>query len=177
MTTAPEAEQATDRPLDEAGAAGPLDGNLSRRRMMRNAALTAGTVVAAGAGLAACSSGSPSSSGSGSSGSGSGSGSGSSSGGDTVLGKATDIPVGGGVIYNDDKVVVTQPTAGTYKAFSSTCTHLGCTVNKVTDGLIECPCHGSKFSIADGGVKGGPAPKSLPTENVTVKNGNIVLSS
>jgi Rieske Fe-S protein len=168
MTTAPEAEQATDRPLDEASAAGPLDGNLSRRRMMRNTALTAGTVVAAGAGLAACSSGSTSS--------GSGSSSGGTSNGPTVLGKTSDIPVGGGVIYSNDKVVVTQPTAGTFKGFSSTCTHLGCTVNKVANGLIQCPCHGSRYSITDGTVKGGPAPKPLPSENVSVQNGQVVLN-
>ncbi len=178
MTTAPEADKATDRPLDEAGAEGMLDGNLSRRRMMRNAALTAGTVVAAGAGLAACSSGSGAS-GSGSSGSGS-SGSGNSSGGagggNTVLGKTSDIPVGGGVIYSDDKVVVTQPTAGDFKAFSATCTHLGCTVNKIANGLIMCPCHGSRYSVTDGSVKGGPAPKPLPPETITVKNGQVTLN-
>jgi Rieske Fe-S protein len=173
MTTAPEAEQATDRSSDETE--GLLDGNLSRRRMMRNAALTAGTVVAAGAGLAACSTGgSDSSGGSGSSGSSSG---GASNGGSTVLGKTSDIPVGGGVIYASDKVVVTQPTSGTFKGFSSTCTHLGCTVNKVADGLIQCPCHGSKYSVVDGSVKSGPAPKALPTENVSVQNGNVVLNS
>lgn len=168
MTTAPEAEQATDHSQDES--AGLLDGNLSRRRMMRNAALTAGTVVAAGAGLAACSSGGSDSSGSGSS-------SGGTSSSPTVLGKTSDIPVGGGVIYADDKVVVTQPTAGTFKGFSSTCTHLGCTVNKVADGLIQCPCHGSKYSVTDGSVKSGPAPKPLPSENVSVSNGQVVLNS
>lgn len=174
MTTAREADKATDRPLDEAGAAGPLDGNLSRRRMMRNAAITAGTVVAAGAGLAACSSGSSSSGSSGSSGSGGSSGGASSS--PTVLGKTSDIPVGGGTIYASDKVVVTQPVAGTFKAFSSTCTHLGCTVSKVSNGLIDCPCHGSRYSVTDGSVKAGPAPKPLPAANISVQNGQVVLN-
>ena len=93
-----------------------------------------------------------------------------------MLGKTSDIPVGGGVIYTSDKVVVTQPTAGTFKGFSSTCTHLGCTVNKVADGLIQCPCHGSKYSVTDGSVKSGPAPKALPAANVSVSNGQVVLN-
>ena len=66
------------------------------------------------------------------------------------------------------KVVITQPTAGDYKAFSAVCTHQGCTVNAVADGVITCPCHGSTFDIATGDVKQGPATKALPTKSVTV---------
>ena len=65
----------------------------------------------------------------------------------TVLGQASDIPVGGGAIYTAAKVVVTQPASGQYKAFSAVCTHVGCLVNKVTSGTIDCPCHGSEFRI------------------------------
>src|SRR6201999_1383199 len=64
--------------------------------------------------------------------------------------RTSAIPVGGGVIYPSHGVVVTQPTSGTFKCFSSSCTHLGCTVIKVAAGLIQCPCHGAKFSIDDG---------------------------
>ena len=60
------------------------------------------------------------------------------------------MPVGSGLIVND--VVVTQPTAGVFKGFSSTCTHKGCEVKTVTDGTINCPCHGAQFSITDGSV-------------------------
>jgi Rieske Fe-S protein len=152
---------------------------VSRRQLMRTAAV-AGTVLAAGVGLAACStSGDGSSPGAGN-GSGSGAGSGSSDSssqsGAAVLAKTSDIPVGGGVVYPDQHVVITQPTQGTFKGFSSTCTHLGCTVNKVADGLIQCPCHGSKYSVADGSVKAGPAPKPLPSENITVKGNQISLN-
>ena len=162
--------------IDRMAEGGDADGNqVSRRQLMRTAAV-AGTVLAAGAGLAACSSsGSASQTGSGSgAGPGSSSGSGSSA---QVLAKTSDIPVGGGVVYPNQHVVVTQPTAGTFKGFSSTCTHLGCTVNKVADGLIQCPCHGSKYSVVDGSVKAGPAPKPLPAETVSVKNNQIVLGS
>ncbi|SFF65711.1 Ferredoxin subunit of nitrite reductase or a ring-hydroxylating dioxygenase [Actinacidiphila alni] len=98
-------------------------------------------------------------------------------GGGTPLGKTSDIPVGGGKIFADQKVVVTQPTAGQYKAFSSTCTHQGCQVASVSDGTINCPCHGSKFHVADGSVAGGPAMAPLPPEKVTVSGGQVMLDS
>ncbi|MFJ5614068.1 Rieske (2Fe-2S) protein [Streptomyces sp. NPDC093221] len=100
-----------------------------------------------------------------------------SGGGGTALGKTSDVPVGGGKIYADQKVVVTQPTAGQYKAFSSTCTHSGCQVGSVSDGTINCPCHGSKFHVADGSVASGPATRPLPSENVTVSGDQVMLGS
>jgi Rieske Fe-S protein len=85
-----------------------------------------------------------------------------------------DIPVGGGKILAGQGIVITQPTAGTVKAFSTVCTHAGCTVSEVAGGTINCPCHGSKFAIADGSVAGGPAPRPLPPIVVTVKGGQVV---
>jgi Rieske Fe-S protein len=89
-----------------------------------------------------------------------------------VIAKTADVPVGSGVIV--DKVVVTQPTAGVFKGFSSTCTHKGCTVDKIADGTIDCPCHGSKFNL-DGSVANGPATKPLEAQAVTVQGDSIVL--
>ena len=57
---------------------------------------------------------------------------------------AADVPEGGGTILADQEVVVTQPTKGVFKAFTAICTHQGCTVTKVADGAIVCPCHGSR---------------------------------
>jgi Rieske Fe-S protein len=92
------------------------------------------------------------------------------------LAKTSEIPVGGGKIFPDQLLVVTQPTSGAFKAFSAVCTHEGCTVNSINGGLIMCPCHGSEYSIADGSVKRGPAPSPLPTKTVTVTNGEISIS-
>ena len=48
-----------------------------------------------------------------------------------VLAQASDIPEGGGTIFADEQVVVTQPEAGEFKAFSAICTHQKCTVTSV----------------------------------------------
>jgi Rieske Fe-S protein len=99
----------------------------------------------------------------------------SSSSGDN-LGPASAVQVGGGKIYASQNVVVTQPTAGEFKAFSATCTHMGCQVAKVADGKIQCPCHGSQYSITDGSVVGGPAPAPLPAKQVSDQGGNLIVS-
>ncbi|MFC8872187.1 Rieske (2Fe-2S) protein [Streptomyces sp. NPDC057148] len=93
-----------------------------------------------------------------------------------ALAATADIPEGGGKVFADQKVVVTQPTAGEFKAFSATCTHQGCAVKSVSDGVINCPCHNSNFSITDGSVQGGPAPKPLPAVQITVSGDSIRLS-
>jgi Rieske Fe-S protein len=99
----------------------------------------------------------------------------STSGGEP-LAKTSEVPVGGGRILTDRKIVVTQPTQGDFKAFSAVCTHQGCTVSAVADGTINCPCHGSKFRIADASVAAGPAPRPLPAQPITVKDGEILLA-
>ena len=91
------------------------------------------------------------------------------------LAKTSDIPEGGGTVFPEQKVVVTQPALGEFKAFSAVCTHQGCTVNKVADGTIDCPCHGSKFHIADGSVAHGPAARPLPAAQIKVEGDAIRL--
>jgi Rieske Fe-S protein len=89
------------------------------------------------------------------------------------LAATSDIPVGGGKVFGDAKVVVTQPTSGQFKGFSAVCTHQGCIVADVADGTINCACHGSKFKIADGSVANGPASRPLPAADITVQGGKI----
>lgn len=93
-----------------------------------------------------------------------------------ALASTADIPVGGGKIFAAQQVVVTQPTAGTFKAFDTTCTHTGCTVDEVTGGTINCPCHGSMYAIADASVVGGPAPSPLATKAIKVSGTSITLA-
>lgn len=87
---------------------------------------------------------------------------------------ADEVPVAGGVVLKADEIVVTQPETGTFKAFTAVCTHSGCLVNSVADGVISCPCHGSQFSIDDGSVVAGPAPTPLAEVDVQLKGGNVV---
>jgi Rieske Fe-S protein len=92
----------------------------------------------------------------------------------TKITAVADVPVGGGVVIKAEKIVVTQPTKGEFKAFSAVCTHAGCVVAEVANGTINCPCHGSKFSISDGSVAGGPAPSPLAAKAVAVEGAEIV---
>jgi Rieske Fe-S protein len=148
------------------------------RRTVVAAAGAAGLAVA----LTACGDSDDSSSGSGSTEAGSdassgGSGASESAGaGGAALAATADIPEGGGKVFADQKVVVTQPTAGEFKAFSATCTHQGCAVKGIADGLINCPCHNSNFSITDGSVKSGPAKEPLPAVPITVSGDSITLA-
>lgn len=82
--------------------------------------------------------------------------------------RTEDIPVGGGKTFEAEKIVVTQPTPGEFHGFDLTCTHAGCLVNKVEYGQIVCPCHGSKFSIADGRPEEGPALLPLLGKAISV---------
>ncbi|MEZ0073748.1 Rieske Fe-S protein [Planotetraspora sp. GP83] len=92
-----------------------------------------------------------------------------------VLAKTKSIPLHGGKILKG-KYVVTQPSKGVFKCFTAKCTHQGCTVATISGGTINCPCHGSRFSIADGHVVKGPATRSLPRKKITIKKGVIRLA-
>jgi Rieske Fe-S protein len=91
-----------------------------------------------------------------------------------ALASTSQVPVGGGTILNAKKIVITQPQSGTFKAFTAVCTHAGCTVGSVSGGTINCPCHGSKFNIANGAVVNGPAASPLAAVNIQVQGTSIV---
>lgn len=90
-----------------------------------------------------------------------------------VIAKTAQVPVGSGVIIDD--IVLTQPTQGVFNGLSAICTHQGCKLDKVADGTIDCPCHGSKFNL-DGTVANGPAKLPLPTKSISVQGDSIVLN-
>ncbi|MEV0262467.1 Rieske (2Fe-2S) protein [Streptomyces sp. NPDC050617] len=91
------------------------------------------------------------------------------------LARTSEIPQGGGKVFKDRKMVVTQPAKGSFKAFSAVCTHQGCLVGDVANGTINCPCHGSKYSIEDGSVRHGPTTKPLPATPVSVQGDSLRL--
>jgi Rieske Fe-S protein len=103
------------------------------------------------------------------------------SGGDAAGGNApaalastSQVPVGGGTILTDKKIVITQPTSGTFHAFTAVCTHAGCTVGSVSNGTINCPCHGSRFNVNNGAVVNGPAASPLAPVNIKVQGTSIL---
>jgi Rieske Fe-S protein len=129
-----------------------------RRTVLRGAAL-ASVAGATGAGLTACG----------------GKKSGSSDGPATPtdLGASSEVPVGGAKLYRDDKVLVSQPAQGTFKAFSAVCTHQGCVLDSVDGTTASCPCHGSQFNAETGAVIQGPATRALPAVKVAEAGGKL----
>jgi Rieske Fe-S protein len=91
-----------------------------------------------------------------------------------VLASTADIPVGGGKVLTAQKIVITQPQAGSFHAFTAICTHQGCIVNSVSGGTIDCPCHGSKYSALNGSVVNGPATLPLAAVSIKVQGTSIV---
>jgi len=89
---------------------------------------------------------------------------------------AADVPVGGGVVLGEADYVITQPTAGDFRAFSKFCTHRQCPLASVGGGMINCMCHGGRYSIVDGSVQAGPPPEPLPAVEVTVTGGWVIVA-
>lgn len=141
----------------------------------RRAVLGGVAAVGAGAVLAACGSDEPKDAAGGDATSGdSGSGGDAPAGGE--IGTTADVPVGGGTVFQKQKIVVTQPTEGDFKAFTAVCTHSGCTVGAVNGDIIQCNCHGSQYSADDGSVKKGPAPKPLAAKKLEVDGDKLIVS-
>jgi Rieske Fe-S protein len=137
--------------------------SVDRRSVLRGACAVCVGVAGLGV-LAACGGG-----GSGDSGSGDG-------GGSATGIKTADIPVGGGKVFDGPKIVVTQPTAGEFKAFSAVCTHQSFLVGNVQGGTINCLHHGSMYNMSTGAVVGGPAPKPLAAKTVTVTGDTLAVT-
>jgi Rieske Fe-S protein len=90
-----------------------------------------------------------------------------------ALAATSQIPEGGGTVIDAERMVITQPSPETFRAFSAICTHAGCFVGSVSNGTINCPCHGSEFSIKDGSVVRGPATRPLPGMAIKVEGTSI----
>lgn len=136
-----------------------------------------GAVAVAGAGaLAACAPSGGTGGGTGGTDAGSAGDGGGDAAGATGLVALADVPVGGAVkatTSDGDAVLVTQPTEGTVRCFSSVCTHQGCAVSP-GEGTLACPCHGSVFDLDTGEPLEGPAPRALDAVAVEVRDGQVV---
>jgi Rieske Fe-S protein len=85
-----------------------------------------------------------------------------------------EIPVGGGLVLTEARIVITQAQRGDFRAFSAVCTHQGQTVGRVEDNTITCLFHGSQYDAATGDVTTGPATAGLDPLKIAVKSGSIV---
>jgi nitrite reductase/ring-hydroxylating ferredoxin subunit len=94
----------------------------------------------------------------------------------TRLATTDEVPVGGGIVLGEQRVVVTQPTAGEFRAFTAVCTHQANIVTSVEDGTIQCRFHGSSFSAETGEVEGGPAPAPLAEVAIRVEGTRILAA-
>ena len=72
--------------------------------------------------------------------------------------------------------MITQPVAGTFKAFDTTCPHRQNPVSVISGDLIICTFHGSTFNLATGAHEAGPAPRGLTPKTVTVSGDRLVVS-
>ncbi len=76
------------------------------------------------------------------------------------VGRPEDFPPGSVTLDKEQKVFIVRAKEGNFYALSAVCTHLGCIANwKPEEGIVACPCHGSKFG-KEGKVIAGPAPKA-----------------
>lgn len=157
------------KPTDRSDPNSSPDGTQPDRRGVLRAAGALGAVALTGSALAGCSA---SSTASGNGGDGGGGSAGAA--GDGI--PLSEVPVGGGTVVAADKAVVTQPEAGTYKAFDSTCPHQGCAVSMVTADGIICPCHGSVFDPSTGERRSGPARSGLTPKTVTVTGDHLTVA-
>ncbi|WP_242676088.1 Rieske (2Fe-2S) protein [Streptosporangium minutum] len=92
-----------------------------------------------------------------------------------VIAQTADVPVGGGKVITKWKIVITQPTAGVFKAFTASCPHKGCSVARPEDGIIRCPCHGSEFAADSGKCLKGPAGAPLVEFALKLDGDGIVI--
>src|SRR6266576_4871847 len=93
--------------------------------------------------------------------------------GGRLLARVDQVPPSGGLILDDPAVVLTRGSGDDVHGFSAVCTHQGCTVGSVANGVITCPCHGSHFNAQTGTVISGPAPSPLPPIAVVVRDGAV----
>ena len=91
-----------------------------------------------------------------------------------ALATTDEIPVGGGIILTDVRIVITQPKRGEFRAFSAVCKHQGQTVGKVADNTITCLFHGSQYDAATGDVTTGPATTGLDPVRIRVRERSIL---
>ncbi|MBD3322770.1 MAG: Rieske 2Fe-2S domain-containing protein [Chitinivibrionales bacterium] len=90
----------------------------------------------------------------------------------TTVGGAQYVPFEG----NFRPLIVVRSGENDVRAFSSQCTHQGCQVNLPQDGIVECPCHGSRFTDT-GELVSGPANADLQHYEAVIEGDTLIIGT
>jgi cytochrome b6-f complex iron-sulfur subunit len=96
----------------------------------------------------------------------------------TVDGTALSSTGGAAIVTSGlGTMLVVRNDATSVSAYTATCTHQQCTINGFTESVFQCPCHGSRFSPANGSVLRGPATQPLRRFNASIVNGVVSITA
>ncbi len=96
----------------------------------------------------------------------------------TVDGTALSSAGGAAIVTSGlGTLLVVRTDATSVSAYTATCTHQQCTINGFTESVFQCPCHGSRFSPANGSVLRGPATQPLRRFNASITNGVVSITA
>ena len=96
----------------------------------------------------------------------------------TVDGTALSSTGGAAIVTSGlGTMLVVRNDATSVSAYTATCTHQQCTINGFTESVFQCPCHGSRFSPANGSVLRGPATQPLRRFTASVTNGVVSITA
>jgi len=78
--------------------------------------------------------------------------------------------------FSNGSLLVDHPSANTYNALSSICTHQGCQISNYDSGSNQfvCPCHGSRFDV-NGNVTQGPAGAPLQKYQTSISGTQLII--
>lgn len=78
------------------------------------------------------------------------------------------------VVVDDTPVLLLREGEQIY-AIHDRCSHRGCSLSegKIEGDQVVCACHGSRFDLRDGAVKGGPATSAQPSFQVRLEDGRV----
>ncbi|HUQ67420.1 MAG TPA: DUF2231 domain-containing protein [Flavitalea sp.] len=99
--------------------------------------------------------------------------------GEIKVGKANDLKINQmKLVHIGNKRIVLANSESGYVAFDDRCTHSGGSLaaGAMMCGTVQCPWHGSQFSVTDGTVKAGPAKVPIVTYNLRQENGILFLT-
>ncbi len=94
----------------------------------------------------------------------------------TKIATVDQVPVGKGISVTVEQtpILLAQPEAGTFVAYSSKCPHQGCVVG-VDQANFLCPCHNSGFDFAEGKPQFGPAREALEQLTCEVHGDDVMV--